>query len=72
MIFPRDGFDAETLDFKMAWVLDTAWEKAELTLTNKDADLSAQRTLMGIRIMAERDPERLKELALQAIAYGSL
>ena len=71
MIFPRDGFDAETLDL-MAWVLDTAWEKAELALANKDADLAAQRTLMGIRIMAERDPERLKELALQAIAYGSL
>lgn len=57
----------------MRRALDAAWEEAEYALANKDANPTALRTLMALRIMTavrdrKRDPECLKELALDAIA----
>jgi hypothetical protein len=71
MPFPRDCFDADTLDL-MSRAFDAAWEEVGLALANKDAKPTALRTLMALRIMTagrdgERDPERLKELALEAV-----
>ena len=74
MIFPSDCFDAETLDL-MGQAFDAAWEEVALALASNDDNPTALRTLMAVRIMAavrdgERDLERLKELALDAIAKG--
>ena len=49
------------------------WEEVGFALARKGTDPTAVRTLMSVRIMAavrygERDPERLKELALEAVA----
>ena len=66
MPFPTDGFDTETL------ALMRTWEEVGFALARKGTDPTAVRTLMSVRIMAavrdgERDPERLKELALDAL-----
>jgi hypothetical protein len=71
MPFPSDSFDAETLAL-MRKAFDEAWEEIGFALARDDFDPSGVRTLMALRIMAavrdgERDPERLKELALRAI-----
>ena len=57
----------------MQWAFDTAWEEVEYALAGSQIDRTGLRTIMSVRIMAavrdgERDPERLKELALDAIA----
>ena len=75
MIFPREHFTPETLDL-MTWAFDAAWEEVEFALARQDGNPTALRTLMAVRIMAavrdgERDPERLKELALDVVAKGS-
>ena len=49
--------------------IEAAWDQVEFALANRDADLTALRTMMAARMMAavrdgERDPERLTELAL--------
>jgi hypothetical protein len=72
MIFPTDAYDPETLAL-MTKAFDAAWEEVGFALARGDSDPNAIRSLMAIRIMAavrdgERDPERLKELALEAIA----
>jgi hypothetical protein len=72
MPFPKDCYDAETLGL-MTHAFDAAWEEAEYALASNAFDPTALRKLMAVRIMAavrdgERDPERLKELALDAIA----
>ena len=69
---PTSSIDAETLGL-MSRAFEAAWEEVGFALANKDADLTALRTMMAARIMAavregERDPERLTELALEAIA----
>ena len=74
MVFPTDCFDAETLGL-MTKAFDAAWEEVGFALINEDITPTALRTLMAMRIMAavrdgERDPERLKELAIEAIAKG--
>jgi hypothetical protein len=51
---------------------EAAWQEVGFALAHKDADLTAPRTMMAVRIMAavregERDPERLKELALETV-----
>ena len=56
----------------MNWAFHTAWEEVGLVLGIKDVNPTGPRTLMAIRIMTavrngERDPERLKELALEVI-----
>jgi hypothetical protein len=72
MVFPSDCYDAETLDL-MTRALDAAWDEVELALASNTFDATGLRTVMAVRIMAavrdgEHDPERLKELALDAIA----
>ena len=72
MAFPKDCYDPETLGL-MTKAFDAAWEKVVFALVNEDVTPTALRTLMALRIMAavrdgERDAERLKELALDAIA----
>ena len=74
MEFPKDSYDPETLDL-MKWAFDTAWEEVEYALAGSQIDRTGLRTIMSVRIMAaardgERDPERLKEFALEAIAKG--
>ena len=75
MPFPRDCFDPETLGL-MTKAFDAAWEEVGFALVNEDVTPTALRQIMALRIMAavrdgERDPQRLKELALAAIARGS-
>ena len=75
MAFPKDCYDPETLGL-MTKAFDAAWEEAEYALVNEDLTPTGLRRLMAVRIMAavhdgERDPERLKELALEAIAKAS-
>ena len=72
MAFPRECYDLETLDL-MARALDAAWDEVDLGGMSKVVDPPGLRTVMEVRIIAavragERDPERLKELALEAIA----
>ena len=72
MEFPSDCFDAETLGL-MKKAFDAAWEEVGFALASKDDNPTALRKLMAVRIMAavrdgERDPERLKEMALETIA----
>ena len=72
MAFPKDCYDPETLGL-MTKAFDAAWEEVVFALVNEDVTPTALRTLMALRIMAavragERDAERLKELALDAIA----
>ncbi len=57
----------------MASAFDAAWDEVEFALASNTFDSTGVRTLMSVRIMAavrdgERDPQRLKELALEAIA----
>ena len=70
-VFPTDCFDRETLNL-MHWAFQTAWEEVGFVLAIRDVDPTGPRTVMALRIMAavrdgERDPVRLKELALDAI-----
>jgi len=70
--FPKDCYDTETLEF-MSRAFDAAWEEVWFALASKDDNPTALRKLMAVRIVTavrdgERDPERLKELALEAIA----
>ena len=72
MVFPSGCFDAETLGL-MAKAFDAAWDEAEYALASNTFDPTGPRRLMALRMMAavrdgERDPKRLKELALDAIA----
>jgi hypothetical protein len=72
MTFPNDCYDPETLAL-MTNAFETAWKEAGFTLAMRDVDPTAIRTLMAVRILeavrgGERDPDRLKELALEAIA----
>ena len=74
MPFPRDCFDPETLGL-MTKAFDAAWEEVGFALVNEDVTPTALRQKMAVRIMVavrdgERDPERLKELALDAIAQA--
>jgi hypothetical protein len=69
--FPGDVFDPETLSL-LQKAFDAAWEETGFALAREDFDPTAMRTLMAIRIMAavrdgERDPGRLKEMAVAAI-----
>ena len=72
MEFPKDLYDPKTLDL-MQWAFDTAWKEVEYALAGSESDPTGLRTIMSVRIMAavrdgERDPERLKEVALEAVA----
>ena len=57
----------------MTNAFDAAWEEVEDALASNAFDPTGLRRLMALRIMAavrdgEHDPERLNELALDAIA----
>ena len=72
MTFPRDFYDAKTLDF-MRHVRESAWHDVEGIIRGRNLDYTTLRTVMSVRIMAgvregEIDPEHLKHLALKAIA----
>ena len=74
MEFPKDCYEPGTLGF-MIKAFDTTWEEVGFALVNEDVTPTALRQMMAMRIMAavrdgERDPERLKELAIEAIAKG--
>ena len=72
MPFPKDCYVPQTLGL-MTEAFDAAWEEVGFALAKKDANPIALRTMMAVWIMAavrdgESDPERLKELAIEAIA----
>ena len=72
MPFPRDCYDPETLGL-MTKAFDAAWEEVGFALVKEDVPPVALRKIMAVRIMAavrdgERDPELLKELAIEAVA----
>ena len=71
-MFPASSFDPETLSL-LSRVFDEAWIETQVTLGNKPLDATAVRSALAKRIMAaakggERDPDRLKLIALQAVA----
>ncbi len=66
MSFPGECYDPEMLTL-ITCALDAAWDEVEFALD----DRKGLRTIMALRIIAavrdgERDPEHLKELALDA------
>ncbi len=68
-VLSQDFFDPETLNL-MSRAFDAAWNEVGIA---SRAEPTAIRTLMSVRIMTavrdgQRNPERLKELALEAIA----
>ena len=72
MPFPKDCYDPETLGL-MTQAFGAAWEEAEYALASNTFDPTGLRRLMALKIMAavrdgERDPERLKKLALEVVA----
>lgn len=72
MPFPKDCYDPELLDL-MTEAFNGAWTEAEYALASNTFDRTGLRTLMALTIMTAvrdgvHDPERLKELALIAIA----
>ena len=72
MGFPKHDYDPKTLDL-MRSAFDAAWEEIEYALAGSKLNPSKLRTAMVARIMlavkdGERDPERLKELAIETIA----
>jgi hypothetical protein len=72
MPFLKDCYDPETLGL-MTQAFNAAWQDAEYALASNTFDPTGLRRLMALRIMTavrdgEHDPERLKELALDAIA----
>jgi hypothetical protein len=71
MAFLRGCCEPEMLVLMRA--LDMAWDEVEFALASNDVDSECLRTIMAVSIMAglrngEHDLERLKELALEAIA----
>jgi hypothetical protein len=51
MAFPRECYDAKTLDF-MTHVLESAWRDVERLIHGRKLAYTALRTLMSVRIMA--------------------
>jgi hypothetical protein len=75
MLHTQQSFDCETVAL-MGRVCDTAWQELQLRL-NAYSDLSQVHDLLAIRVLAavalgERDPERLKVIALGAIDVHEL
>ncbi len=72
MGFPKHNYDPQTLAL-MRSAFDAAWEEIEYALAGSQLNPTELRTAMAFRIMlavsdGERDPERLKELAIETIA----
>ena len=75
MPFPTDHYDPEAALMRKAF--DAAWQEVGFALTRIGTDPTAVHTLMSVSIMAavrdgERDPNELKELALEAIVKAYL
>jgi hypothetical protein len=72
MQLPPHSFEPELVAL-MGSVVDEAWEEAHCRLSFPDAvDLTGLRNLVALRVMAavangERDPERLRLMALAAL-----
>lgn len=72
MQYPSHAFDAETVAI-MGRVCDEAWGEAQSRLSLRQAgDTSQLRSLVVSRVMAaviigQKDPERLKAIALEAL-----
>jgi hypothetical protein len=70
-MIPAGSFDSETLTL-LSRVFDEAWIETQLMLGTKPLDPTTIRSALATRIMAaakdgERDPKRLKLIALRAI-----
>ncbi len=69
---PPHSFDAQTVAM-LGRISDEAWHEAQCRLSFPQAgDPSGMRNLVALRIMAavasgERDPKRLKAIALEAL-----
>jgi len=71
VLFPQNSFDAETQRL-LTHALDEAWAAVQTALVVKPLDPAALQTRLAQRIMSaanqgERDPKRLKLIALQVI-----
>jgi hypothetical protein len=72
MPFSGASYDPESLDL-LTQAFEAAWREVQAANPNQtEADLAITRKMMALRIMAaanegERDPERLKNLALRAV-----
>jgi hypothetical protein len=71
LAFPSGRYDPETLVLMRA--VDRAWDEVEFALARNDLDSEGLRALMAVAVVAglhkgEHDLERLKELALEAVA----
>jgi CheY-like chemotaxis protein len=70
MLFPKSGYDPETVAL-MGRACDEAWRELQFSVSPATADEEREaRTLMAIRVMSavnegERDPRRLKSIALR-------
>lgn len=70
-MFPDSSYDSETLRL-LSSVFEEAWVTTQSMLGTKPLDAGSLRSALAKRIMAtanagERDPTRLKLIALQAI-----
>ncbi len=70
-MFPASSFDPETLRL-LSRVFDEAWTETQVMLGAKPLDATTVRSALAQRILAaakggERDPTRLKLIALRAI-----
>jgi hypothetical protein len=70
-MFPATSFDPDTLSL-LSRVFNEAWMETQIILGTKPLDPTSIRSLIAKRIMAaanggERDPKRLKLIALRAI-----
>ena len=72
MPFSGASYDPESLHL-LTQAFEAAWREVQAANPNQtEADLAIMRKMMALRIMAaanegERDPERLKDLALRAV-----
>ena len=77
MRLPKPNFNHETVAI-MGRACDTAWyELQETVFFPSQADAGEVRNLLALRVIAavsdgERDPERLKSIALRSVALKAL
>ena len=71
MPFSDEHFDSETLSL-LSRVFDEVWHIVQTRVTLRPDDVTALRTKIAIRLIAaardgERDPDRLRTLALRSM-----
>lgn len=74
MTFPYKAYDPETLSV-VGRAFDAAWREFQRTRSEPADRLETTRKMMALRVMAaandgERDPQRLKQLAIQVADDG--